>query len=114
MEKLKVNDPDFDQSVFVAVLEPDTAVSDLRYKVTYRVGDERVLTDQLKALAEEAKRVAPPETVLTPLEPAKRSNWFYLLVFLNALLLLGAASAWLIRRRGNAKGSGAPGSRGNE
>ncbi len=55
VRKTKINDPNFDESVFKLSLEPNTGVSDTRYGVSYRVGAERALDSQLKALADQAR-----------------------------------------------------------
>jgi hypothetical protein len=56
VHSFRLNDPLFDEHVFVAALEPDTAVSDLRYNVQYRVGQEKVYDADLTRLAEQARR----------------------------------------------------------
>jgi hypothetical protein len=72
VHEVKVNDPAFDEKVFDIVLEPDTAVSDIRYGVSYRVGNEKVMSAELSRLAEVAKETAAKAEA--PLSPIS-SNW---------------------------------------
>jgi hypothetical protein len=95
VDEIAINDPQFDESHFVAKLEPDTAVSDLRYRVDYRIGDEAVLSGQLDALAEEAKRRVPP--VLPLVQPQQsRIVW---IVWINLIALAVAGAVWAVRLR---------------
>jgi hypothetical protein len=51
------NNPRFDESLFEIRLRPGAAVSDTRFNVTYRVGQEELLAEGLTAHAKEARRV---------------------------------------------------------
>ncbi len=61
VETIAVNDPNFSDDIFKIVLEPDTAVSDIRYHVDYRVGAERLIDANLSVLAQDAKKTQAVE-----------------------------------------------------
>ncbi len=80
---VRVNDPAFDESVFDVVLEAGTAVQDTRYQVSYQVGTEGAIGDNLYALAQEAKRSSAmrgfrPGTAASMEPRSRRWLWFAL------------------------------------
>ncbi len=71
--EIKVNDPNFSEDVFKLMLKPDTAVSDIRYNIQYRVGDEKLIDADLKALAKSAEGRTPIGYVPSP--PSADRPW---------------------------------------
>jgi hypothetical protein len=49
------NDPGFDFTVFDILLEPDTAVSDIRFGVAFRIGDQPADVERITDMARRAK-----------------------------------------------------------
>lgn len=101
VKQVVLNDPRFDDSAFQIVLPPDTPVSDIRYGVVYRVGDEQVLGNQLKLLAEKALQEQQETRELI----AGRTPWLGRWIFLGitAMVIL-AVFSFAIRRRVRASG----------
>ena len=58
IKQCRLNDPKFNDSAFALRLADDTAVSDTRYKVSYRVGNNGALKDDLANLADKARNEA--------------------------------------------------------
>ncbi len=83
-----VNDPNFDDQIFRINLAPDTAVSDTRFKVAYRVGAKQATVNELAKLAEIAQRDDRAD--------APRSR-FSVLIAIN--LLFFAALIWFVVQR---------------
>ncbi len=89
VEEAKVNDPNFPPNVFEVILEPDTAVSDLRYHVDYRVGEEAVVDAKLKSLAERAlaeETQAEKELLKRHANPIK--PWLRLMLVVSTVVLV--------------------------
>jgi hypothetical protein len=100
--KIKLNDPHFPSNVFDIVLGPDTAVSDLRYKVMYRVGEDKVLGSQLKELADEALAKRAPGPIVSRFWRSRRT----IIAGVTAVGLAAASAALLLvlaRRRGDVR-----------
>lgn len=98
----RINDPDFDESIFEIVLAPDTAVWDARYDVDYRVGGEKVFTKQLTELAEQALSAAQAkhteeELLKAPLD-RNNGNRMWILLWIN-VAILALILSWLGYRR---------------
>jgi hypothetical protein len=96
----RFNDPKFDQSLFKLTLEPDTAVSDTRYQVAYRVGADKATGQDLAELARQAKSdEADAKQKVTPLK--SRGVWWWVWVVVTALLALGVGGYLaFVRHRG--------------
>ena len=54
--EVALNTPDFSDDLFKVVLEPKTYVQDTRFKVNYRLGEERVVDAKLRELAIKATK----------------------------------------------------------
>ncbi|QDU08741.1 hypothetical protein [Gimesia aquarii] len=87
VQKVALNDEDFDESVFDIVLLPKTAVSDLRYSVNYRVGQEKVFDDDLAQLAEEAKLAEELGLAQTPIAKTPKTSRLMWLILVNVGVL---------------------------
>ncbi|MEK6261970.1 MAG: hypothetical protein AABP62_25510 [Planctomycetota bacterium] len=102
----KINEPDFNEDIFKIVLHPDTAVSDLRYGVNYRIGTENTYTTQLAALAKSAldSQKANPDGLgeRVPLTPPRDGRGRWILVWVN-VAILAVIVAFVVSRRWMAK-----------
>jgi hypothetical protein len=109
VEKIVVNDPNFDERVFVPSLRPDTYVSDLRHGAHYRVGAEEAIDEQLtllaqQARAEEAANLQRIEDERKRLE-ASKSGWRigtglrFWLVAINIVVVAAIVAVWWYRRK---------------
>jgi hypothetical protein len=109
VEKIVVNDPNFDEGVFVPSLRPGTYVSDLRHGAHYRVGDEGAIDEQLtllaqQARAEEAANLQRIEDERKRLE-ASESGWRigsglrFWLVAINVVVVAAIVAVWYYRRK---------------
>lgn len=58
VSEVRYNTPSFDESIFDIRIPPDAAVSDTRYKVAYRVGEEEIVGAILSDYAKDAKQKA--------------------------------------------------------
>jgi hypothetical protein len=97
VKKVVLNNPSFDETVFNITLSPDTAVSDIRYGVTYRVGDDEVLGNQLTALAERARQERNESAAGAPEQQLSTGRTVFLVA--NILLVLVLNQARPKRRR---------------
>ena len=99
----KINEPDFDEEIFKIALHPDTAVSDLRYGVNYRIGTENTYTTQLAALSQaalDAKKADPDglgPRVSTPPTSGRRGRW--ILFWVNVAIVAAVVGVLVVRRR---------------
>lgn len=84
VSEARFNDPKFDQGVFRVVLDSDTAISDTRFNVAYRVGAEKAANETLSRLAQQAQ--SEDATAVTTARP--RSMWYRLWVFATAGLTI--------------------------
>lgn len=88
-----LNNPDFDDSVFAIRLTPDTAVSDTRFNVAYRIGADEATAENLSKLAELAQleenaKPGVPSVDQTPLQH-KGISWLLIVnVFVIAAFVL--------------------------
>ncbi len=100
-----IADPD---QVFKPVLEPGTSVSDIRYNVTYRVGDEAARDADLTRLADEAKRAKVSAEAITsapsPKFAASHWEWPQTWTILVAAGLGIILTAGIIALRGRLRG----------
>lgn len=98
VNSIKLNDPEFDDGIFVPTLKPGTYVNDNRHGVVYTVGDEVAIGDRLTSLAQEAaakdaerRRLLSPKPV--DLSGRPRSN-FSLVLIANVVLIAIVAVVW--------------------
>lgn len=102
VQQVALNDENFDESVFDIVLLPKTAVSDIRYGVNYRVGQEKVFDDELAQLAEKAKKAKLNEELglaHTPIAKGPRAFRFIWLILINGIVLTVVVFFLFNRRR---------------
>jgi hypothetical protein len=93
VSEIKVNDSKFDGDILEVRLDPDTAVSDLRHDVSYRVGDEAAFSDQLAALAKDAMQ---PELASSLLDSGGRRWW---LIGLNICIVSSLIALWVFKSK---------------
>lgn len=97
VQKVALNDEKFDESVFDIVLLPKTAVSDIRYGVSYRVGQEKVFDNDLAQLAEKAKMNEELGLAQAPIAKGPGALRLILLLLANGTVL--AVAVFYISRR---------------
>ena len=100
----RINEPDFDEDIFKIALHPDTAVSDLRYGVNYRIGTENTYTNQLTALAQSAldAKKADPDGLGPRALPSPVGRSRGILVWIN-VAIVAVIIAFVVGRRWMAK-----------
>ncbi|MEM9365674.1 MAG: DUF1573 domain-containing protein [Planctomycetota bacterium] len=82
--KVDINDDEFDESVFEPTFAADTAVSDARFGVAYRIGEESLKTPELAALASAARKELSEKTLLRSETPGNGRQTF---LIVNAVML---------------------------
>lgn len=97
VQDARYNDPKFDASVFAITLKPDAAVSDTRYNITYRVGDQEANTAQMQRYVTDAMNKLnhrEPESI------GKTSRLRIPMVLtINALTLLAGIAIYVVSIR---------------
>ena len=103
VNSIKLNDPDFDDTIFEPKLKPGTYVNDNRHGVVYTVGDETAIGDQLTTLAQEAAakdaerlRLLSQQSVDLNKSSGSNVSW---MVLANVALLAIIGVVWWMRRR---------------
>uniref|UniRef100_A0A7C4QII5 Uncharacterized protein n=1 Tax=Schlesneria paludicola TaxID=360056 RepID=A0A7C4QII5_9PLAN len=110
VEKIVVNDPNFDERVFVPSIRPGTYVNDMRHGTSYRVGDEGAIDEQLTLLAQQARaeeaanlqRIDDERKRLEASKSGRRmgSGLRFWLVAINVVVVVAAIVAvWWYRRK---------------
>lgn len=97
VQEAQYNDPKFDASVFAITLKPDAAVSDTRYNITYRVGDQEANTAQMQRYVTDAMNKLDrrePESI----GKASRVR-IPMILTINGLTLLAGAIIYFISTR---------------
>lgn len=95
VDRIVLNDPGFDESIFEVSIKPGTYVNDVRNDLTYWVGEEQAAGDDLVALAQEAlaqkeeqqRRLQPPAA-----NPDRRNLW--ILLGVNAVVAILLVAVW--------------------
>ena len=99
--KAVYNDPSFDQHVFDIRLKPDAAVSDTRYRVTYRIGEDEAVAADLARYAADARKEAEAKPRLPnpqgELEQAKFGRTRKIVFFFSIVLLVGCVCLFVVR-----------------
>ncbi len=104
VEQVAVNEPDFDEEAFKVSLQPGAYVTDIRFDVSYWVGQEGVIGIELTRLAQEAVAKVRAEEKRLKLEPGslfqgasfRQRRFLYLI---GANLLIAVAFVYIIYRR---------------
>jgi len=93
--RARLNDPNFQESVFAVAFEPDTAISDTRYQVAYRIGTQAASGAELVSLAEKAREENQVGAPVSPPSTRLQRRW---LVMLNVCFVVGVAALLAVNR----------------
>lgn len=97
VQEAQYNDPKFDAGVFAITLKADAAVSDTRYNITYRVGDQEANTAQMQRYVTDAINKVnrrEPESI----GKTSRSR-IPMILTINVLTLLAGAAIYVFSAR---------------
>ncbi len=103
--KCQFNDPALGDSAFALKLADDTAVSDTRYKVNYRVGTDGALKSDLARLVEKAR--AEPTPTMANRRLPWGGRWIWIVansLIITAILAYLALTYWSRRNASQATG----------